>query len=354
MTANFTRSVDRDDILDRLDLADLWPDLVGPRKSTTWPCPNRDHPQTGATPPVSIDREGRLWNCHGCGAGGTAIDLAKHLHDTSTGDAIRQCATWAGLSKGHELTSAPRTTRRTTSMQTNDRPRPHPEDENAAPTPDDADARLDAYVKARRWRREVVDQFGLRVVLDKRDQPRVRHPFRVRGEVMWWQDRAMIPGQAPKFLAPSGRSAIPYSIDLADTLNRAEELNAATIVEGPTDLVALAHAFDLQAVIAVPGTATISADRLAAMFDGLSEVAVIADADDAGEAFRRGITTSLSDRDVPVHHVQVPNGMNDLEEWRRVRCGANDLAFAAEVLEAWGEHAEALAVRADLSLGVAA
>ncbi len=43
-----------------------------------WPCPSAQHAQTGRTPPVSIftSRRGeQRWRCHGCGEGGTAIDL---------------------------------------------------------------------------------------------------------------------------------------------------------------------------------------------------------------------------------------------------------------------------------------
>jgi hypothetical protein len=100
-------SYDRDAILDRVDLAVLADDLLGPHHgrgpSATWPCPDPHHgPQTGRTPPVSIftGRSGiQLWHCHGCGAGGTAIDLVITTHDVRVRDAIEWLAHRAGITQ---------------------------------------------------------------------------------------------------------------------------------------------------------------------------------------------------------------------------------------------------------------
>jgi hypothetical protein len=73
---------DRAAILAGVDLAALADDMLGPRRGTqatpSWPCPVPTHAQTGRTPPVTVysGRSGdQRWACHGCGAGGTAIDL---------------------------------------------------------------------------------------------------------------------------------------------------------------------------------------------------------------------------------------------------------------------------------------
>lgn len=73
---------DRDLLLAAVDLRDLADEFLGPGRSTgrsrMWPCPSAQHSQTGRTPPVSIftSRRGeQRWRCHGCGEGGTAIDL---------------------------------------------------------------------------------------------------------------------------------------------------------------------------------------------------------------------------------------------------------------------------------------
>jgi len=56
-----------------------------------WPCPNPHHAQTGRTPPVSIfasHRGEQRWRCHGCGDGGSAIDLVIACHGGTTRDAM--------------------------------------------------------------------------------------------------------------------------------------------------------------------------------------------------------------------------------------------------------------------------
>lgn len=96
---------DRDALLARVDLAALADELLGPRARPAvrmWRCPNPDHQQTGRTPPLSVftARTGhQRWHCHGCGAGGTAIDLllaTGHAHDVR--DAFDWLADRTGLS----------------------------------------------------------------------------------------------------------------------------------------------------------------------------------------------------------------------------------------------------------------
>jgi hypothetical protein len=73
---------DRDALLAAVGLRQLADELLGPHAGTArspmWRCPNPHHAQTGRTPPVSVftSRRGeQRWRCHGCGEGGTAIDL---------------------------------------------------------------------------------------------------------------------------------------------------------------------------------------------------------------------------------------------------------------------------------------
>lgn len=72
---------DRSAIVAGTDLRQLADELLGGHKgerNPTWRCPNPNHAQTGRTPPVSIfngHRGEQRWRCHGCGMGGTAIDL---------------------------------------------------------------------------------------------------------------------------------------------------------------------------------------------------------------------------------------------------------------------------------------
>lgn len=74
---------ERDEVVQRTELADLCDEFLGPHKgrgpSATWPCPSTGHgPQTGRTPPVGVFQTHygeQRWRCHGCGAGGSALDL---------------------------------------------------------------------------------------------------------------------------------------------------------------------------------------------------------------------------------------------------------------------------------------
>ena len=84
---------DRTQILQSVDLGELATELCGPPVGGKWPCPSADHAQTGRTPPVSVfrTRDGyQRWRCHGCGAGGTAIDLAI----SARGLEVREAMDW--------------------------------------------------------------------------------------------------------------------------------------------------------------------------------------------------------------------------------------------------------------------
>lgn len=95
---------DRDALLAAVDLRALADDLLGPARtrgrSRTWQCPNSQHAQTGRTPPVSIftsRRGGQRWRCHGCGEGGTAIDLVLACR----GGTARAAMTYLAERAGH-------------------------------------------------------------------------------------------------------------------------------------------------------------------------------------------------------------------------------------------------------------
>ena len=95
---------DREAIIAAVDLVKLADEMLGPgrgsRRSATWPCPNPAHPQTGRTPPVSVftSRAGQpRWHCHGCGIGGTAIDLVMHVRGVTARGALEELAGRAGV-----------------------------------------------------------------------------------------------------------------------------------------------------------------------------------------------------------------------------------------------------------------
>ena len=96
---------DRDVLLAATDLGALADDVlgphVGPDQHSMWPCPSPTHAQTGRTPPVSVftSRWGEeRWHCHGCGDGGTAIDLLMRARDTGPRAALDELGQRAGIS----------------------------------------------------------------------------------------------------------------------------------------------------------------------------------------------------------------------------------------------------------------
>lgn len=113
---------DRDAIIANVDLTALADEFLGGRRGTTrspaWPCPNPQHAQTGRTPPVSIftSRRGeQRWRCHGCGTGGTAIDLVMACCRTDARQAMDQLARRVGIEdRGPDWTPPRQASRPTT------------------------------------------------------------------------------------------------------------------------------------------------------------------------------------------------------------------------------------------------
>jgi hypothetical protein len=104
-------SVDRELLLERVDLVELFEELVGPvrKEGGGWrvACPDPQHGQSGKTPPATIDATGRLWNCHACPAKGTAIDLVMLVQGLAVGPAITFLARRVGLDSGTPLPAKP-------------------------------------------------------------------------------------------------------------------------------------------------------------------------------------------------------------------------------------------------------
>jgi hypothetical protein len=94
--------LDRDRIVGATDLAILADELLGPRTTPIgmWRCPNPSHQQSGRTPPVSVFRAAggeQRWHCHGCGVGGTAIDLVMTARGVPVREALEQLAERAAI-----------------------------------------------------------------------------------------------------------------------------------------------------------------------------------------------------------------------------------------------------------------
>ncbi len=96
--------LDRDRVVEATDLAALADELLGPRwgasRSPTWACPSPTHAQTGRTPPVSVFRARsgeERWHCHGCGIGGSAVDLVMAAQGLAVRDAIEELGRRVGM-----------------------------------------------------------------------------------------------------------------------------------------------------------------------------------------------------------------------------------------------------------------
>ena len=308
---------DRDELLARLSVAAVLEELGGPPRGRSWPCPNPTHAQTGRTPPVSIDPTDVLWNCHGCGAGGTAIDASVLAHHITVAEAFARLRDRAGLDRRPPPIS------------------PHePGLVAEPPPPEDAAGQLAGFVDHRGWLHEVAERFGVHVVRDRWGHPRVRFPFYRDGEIIWWQDRATGDGE-PKYLAPAGQPQQPYALDLVGALATAQDTGECWLVEGLPDVVALGHLALpglAPAVIGLPGTQYRGLPQLAQALGGLT-VAVVADADPAGETMRANVAQLVGAAGAHVVQVHLPDGVGDLDDLRR-HLGCDDRAFEQALVTA--------------------
>lgn len=109
--------LDRDAILAAVDLPTLADQLLGRRAGTmgspTWPCPDPEHPHTAREPgdvTTYLTRRGeQRWHCHGCGSGGTAVDLVMTARRTGVRDALLYLAEPAPIRPPSPSPVSPRT-----------------------------------------------------------------------------------------------------------------------------------------------------------------------------------------------------------------------------------------------------
>lgn len=329
---------DRDQILERTDLAGLADEILGPHhgpdRSPTWPCPNPNHAQTGRTPPVTIfDGHAGFerWHCHGCGAGGTAIDLVMAVRGIDVRDALEALATRSGL-RNMTVPETPdhRCSRRRP-------PRTVTDPSGLAAYIDDCSARLwtDDGARVRRWLTEArgIPEDVLRVSRIGADpgswqdrptgMPTVGWaavlPVLRDGEPVFAQLRSLGTGRlrylnASSDLAPNPRVALyqPYE----------QRGSCIVVTEGVLDaLSAAAAGFRSVALLgaSVPdpsrpsGVAAELRDRLTDL-DGRLVLAL--DNDDAGRRGSDRLLALLGDRPDTVR-VAPPTAVKDLNGWMR-------------------------------------
>ena len=339
--------LDRDRIVEATDLAALADELLGPHRGTTrspaWTCPNPQHAQSGRTPPVSVFRSTggeERWHCHGCGIGGSAVDLVIATRGTTVREALEELGRRVGV---REPWSLPRVLQR---------PRP-------AVDPDVGDlAGLAGYVEecarrlwqpggrpVRRWLTEirgipedVLARNGIGADPGRRRQDRPEGmpstgwaavlPVHEDGRPVFAQLRAISPlPDRPRYLNAASRLAPNPRVGIYEPVRAVGPCVIAT--EGVLDaLSANAAGFRAAAVLgaglAASGRRRSSEDQLAARVARAGAAVIVAfDADEAGRHGAAQFMGRLRDCGVSARRLHVPEDAGDLNAWS---CRSDDWA----------------------------
>lgn len=342
---------DRDRLLDSIDLPGLADELLGHHtgsdRSPTWPCPNPNHAQTGRTPPVTIfmSRHGhQRWHCHGCGDGGTAIDLVMAARGCTVRDALDDLAARAGIRPDAEP-STPRVRRRRPARS---EPAEVADPEGLAAYVDDCARRLWQpegrpvlrwLTRTRGLPPDVLEhnRVGADPGADRQRRPRGMPaagwsavlPVHDNGRPVFAQLRVLGSGRlrylnATTDLAPNPRIALYEPVE--------QRGSCVLVTEGVLDALS-ATAAGLRGVAlfgaAVPDparpspTTTDLTERLTKLPGRLVPAL---DADDAGQLATDRLTELLQPTQCHVTRLAMPDGAKDLNDWLR-----NDPDFAAHL-----------------------
>lgn len=333
--------LDRDRIVEATDLVALADELLGPRRGTSrssmWPCPSSQHAQTGRTPPVSVFRASggeERWHCHGCGIGGSAIDMVMISQGASVGEALEGLAARAGI---REPVPSDRGYRRLSVARPVAAPRPAGDMAGLATFVDDCAERLwrpEGSV-VRQWLTDVrgVPPDVLRLNRVGADPGRHRQPrpdgmpsagraavlpVLDDGRVVFAQLRAVNPVLGfPRYLNAATRLAPNPRVALHEPVEAVGR--CVVVTEGVIDaLSANAAGFRAAAVLGVALVGD-AADRNSPTVDRLAELDaplfLAFDADEAGDRSGRRLQQQLRERGSRAVRVNVPAEANDLNGW---------------------------------------
>lgn len=332
---------DRDHILQGVDLAALADELLGPHSGTgaspTWPCPSPTHAQTGRTPPVSIFRSHQgeeRWHCHGCGEGGTAIDLVMATRAVDVRGALELLGGRAGVRDQRDRVATP------------SQVRCQPRDRAVLTDPDGLRSYIDSCAR-RLWtsegravRRWMTEQRGIpedvlrvnHIGADpgRRRQPRPKGmpsagwavvlPVCEDGRPVFAQLRLLSSGPK-RYLNASAELGPNPRLGLYEPAG--EPRPCTLITEGVIDALSAASAGYRGAALlgaAIPGLSSRNpaAERLEERLRTLPGRLVSAlDADAAGDRGSKRLQELVTPRDRNLARLRLPAGFNDLNDWMR-------------------------------------
>ena len=288
------------ELIGRIDLVELVGSYTAGGKlvsgSHMFSCPNPDHPDHSASFTVRTNARGvqvaRCWSQ--CAWRGDALDLVQWLDGGTKAEAAKKLRARLGE---HDDGVAPRATnkpRTTPAPRPVNRPTVHSAEGAPVPPAESAGRIMAAHLAHRGWPAEVVERFGLTVVLDDHRRPCIRYPHHAWDGTTWavcsWQDRATA-DVGPKWKAPSGAVLPPYNVQALDTL---DDLAAVVVCEGAPDTITATLALAGRTDIVAVGIAGVNAWRTEwAPMLAAPVVIVAADPDKAGEKLPAAIMRDL-------------------------------------------------------------
>lgn len=339
--------LDRNRIVEATDLGTLADELLGPHRGTArspaWTCPSPQHAQTGRTPPVSVFRSTageQRWHCHGCGIGGSAVDLVMVTRGTTVREALEELGRRSGVREPWR-SFEPVAQRRPAA------PREPGDLAGLATYLEECARRLwqPAGRPVRRWLTEVrgIPEAVLAQNLIGADPGRHRQdrpdgmpstgwaavlPVHEGGRPVFAQLRALNPlPDRPKYLNAASILSRNPRVGLYEPVRPVGSCTIAT--EGVLDaLSANAAGFRAAAVLGA-GLAAAAGNHagrgaIAMRLSRLDGAVIVAfDADDAGRHGAESLMEGLRKRDVPARRLHVPERAGDLNCWM---CRSDDWA----------------------------
>ncbi len=336
--------LDRDRIVEGTDLAALADELLGPRRGTsgspTWACPSRQHAQTGRTPPVSVFRARsgeERWHCHGCGIGGSAVDLVMVARGVRVREALQELGSRVGIRERYIAEDRLRVGRAHAPVASLNRA--NADLDGLASYVDDCARRLwrpDGrpvlrwLTESRGLPKEVLRQNKIGADRGRRYQGRPDGmpsagwgavlPIHEKGRPVFAQLRALtpLPGR-PRYLNAAARLAPNPRVGLYEPV---EAVGPCVLVtEGVLDaLSANAAGFRAAALLGATLAASVGMDRaaddVATRLAAAGATLVVAfDADEAGHRGAANLLRHLREKGRRTARLHVPAGANDLNVW---------------------------------------